>query len=299
MIHESSRPCFIGHVGWRQVGYSDVFATCGAGEVRVWNARTCAELLRVQIGGVDCLCVAFARDGRAILSGWSDGKIRAFGPQSGKLLYVVHDAHVGGVTAIACGSGGDKVVSGGADGSVRVWGVTAESRVLLGSMKEHKAAVNSIKVRGNETEFVSASSDGSCIVWDMRRFVRNNSLFASTFFKAVLYHPDESQLLTAGTDRKITNWDAYDGSAIRIVDGSSSAEVSTLDIAASGEVFVSGGADKLVKLWHYDQGQCVAVGVGHSGEVCKVAVSPDQRTMVSVGEEGAILLWNMPAAYAG
>ena len=29
----------------------------------------------------------------------------------------------------------------------------------------------------------------------------------------------------AGTDRKITNWDAYDGTAIRIVDGSASAEV--------------------------------------------------------------------------
>ena len=80
-------------------------------------------------------------------------------------------------------------------------------------------------MRNNDVEFVSASSDGSCIIWDMRRFARNNSLFASTFFKAVLYHPDESQLLTTGTDRKITNWDAYDGNAIRIVDGSTSAEV--------------------------------------------------------------------------
>jgi hypothetical protein len=37
----------------------------------------------------------------------------------------------------------------------------------------------------------------------LQRFVRNNSLFASTFFKAILYHPDESQLLTSGTDRKV------------------------------------------------------------------------------------------------
>ena len=29
-----------------------------------------------QIPNLDCLCVAFSRDGRAILSGWSDGKIR-------------------------------------------------------------------------------------------------------------------------------------------------------------------------------------------------------------------------------
>ena len=33
-------------------------------------------------------------DGKSIISGWSDGKIRAFGPQSGKLLYTILDAHV-------------------------------------------------------------------------------------------------------------------------------------------------------------------------------------------------------------
>mmetsp|Transcript_26776 Transcript_26776/g.67610 ORF Transcript_26776/g.67610 Transcript_26776/m.67610 type:complete len:172 (+) Transcript_26776:414-929(+) len=169
---------------------------------------------------------------------------------------------------------------------------------MLGSMKEHKATVNCIKVRGNDLEFVSASSDGSCIIWDMRRFARNNSLFASTFFKAVLYHPDESQLLTTGTDRKITNWDAYDGSAIRIVDGSSAAEVNTLDIAGSGDFFVSGGGDKLVKLWHYDEGQCQAIGIGHSGGVSKVVVSPDQKNIISVGDEGAILIWNIPERFS-
>ncbi|EKX37892.1 hypothetical protein GUITHDRAFT_160084, partial [Guillardia theta CCMP2712] len=268
-------------------GYSELFATCSHQDIRVWNARTCAELLRIQIPNLECNCVCFARDGKAILSGWSDGKIRAFGPQSGKLLFVINDAHVGGVTAIACANDPQRIVSGGFDGSVRVWRITAESRVMIGSMKEHKATVNCIKVRGNDLEFVSASSDGSCIIWDMRRFVRNNSLFASTFFKAVLYHPDESQLLTTGTDRKITNWDAYDGSAIRIVDGSTSAEF-----------FVSGGGDKILKLWHYDEGQCQAVGIGHSGAITRVAVSPDQRNLVSVGDEGAILIWNIPPRFS-
>ena len=29
--------------------------------------------------------------------------------------------------------------------------------------------------------------------------------------KSVVYHPDESQLLTTGSDRKITYWDCFDG----------------------------------------------------------------------------------------
>lgn len=39
-------------------------------------------------------------DGKSIISGWNDGKIRAFLPQSGKLMYVISDAHIHGVTAI-------------------------------------------------------------------------------------------------------------------------------------------------------------------------------------------------------
>ena len=66
-------------------------------------------------------------------------------------------------------------------------------------MQEHKSAVNSIKMKASSgEECVTASSDGSCIIWDLTTFHRRSSLFANTLFKAVLYHPDESQLVTAG-----------------------------------------------------------------------------------------------------
>jgi WD40 repeat protein len=275
-------------------GYSEVFATASSGDIRVWNARTCAELLRIQVPTVVCKCICFSKDGKSILSGWSDGKVRSFGPQSGKLLFVINDAHSGDVSSIAACNDMQRIVTGGSDGCVRVWRVSKQSRVMIASMKEHKASINTISVRSNDSECVTSSSDGSCIVWDLQKNLRNNSLFASTFFKAALYTPDESQILTAGTDRKVTNWDTFDGSAIRIVDGSSSADVNALSISTDGQVFVSGGGDRLIKLWHYDDGSVMAVGVGHSGTITKAAISPDSRTIVSVGEEGAILLWSMP-----
>ena len=51
---------------------------------------------------------------------------------------------------------------------------------------------------------------------------------------------------------------------------------------------------KKVKLWGYDEGYCYYVGVGHSGSVVRCKISPDQQTIVSVGDEGAIFLWTMP-----
>ena len=63
-------------------------------------------------------------------------------------------------------------------------------------------------MRKDDSEAVSSSADGSCIAWDLQRFVRLNAFFASTMFNSILYHPDESQMLTCGSDRKITYWDA-------------------------------------------------------------------------------------------
>eukprot|EP00741_Cyanophora_paradoxa_P003430 tig00000704_g3333.t1 len=277
-------------------GYSELFATCSIGDIRIWHARQCTELLRIQVQGIECHCICFTDDGKMILSGWGDGKVRAFGPQSGKLLFVIKDAHIGAVTAIAATHDCARLLTGGVDGQVRVWKLGKESQVMLASMKEHTGAVNDIKVRKNDTEFVSSSSDGSCIIWDLNRYVRNNSLFASTFFKSIVYFPDESQLLTTGTDRKITYWDAFDGSAIRVLEGSDSAEMCALDISSTGDKFVSGGADKLVKVWNYDEGLCKYRGIGHSGAITRLKISPDQRSIVSVGEEGAILIWQAPLA---
>jgi len=64
------------------------------------------------------LCVSRLQDGKSVLSGWSDGKIRAFGPQSGKLLFTINDAHHKGVTAIAATPDSSHIVSGGGEGEL-------------------------------------------------------------------------------------------------------------------------------------------------------------------------------------
>jgi len=54
--------------------------------VRIWDANSYMELTRIEIPGVECFCIAVSIDGTSVVSGWSDGKIRAFAPKSGKLL---------------------------------------------------------------------------------------------------------------------------------------------------------------------------------------------------------------------
>ena len=200
-------------------GSSELFLTSSGSDIRVWHARQRRELLRIQVPGPAVLCIAINGKGSVIASGWDDGKVRAFSPESGKLLWTITDAHMGAVSALAFTHGGDKLVTGGRDGRVRTWALGKAQAMEL-SFKEHKKEVTCIKVSANDEEAVSSSMDGSCVVWNLRRGTRSSALFASTVFREVLYHPDESQLLTCGSDRKLTYWDAADCTALRVMDGS-------------------------------------------------------------------------------
>lgn len=44
-------------------GFSDVFATCGIGYIRVWHLSTCRELLRISVPNLEARCVTFSTVG--------------------------------------------------------------------------------------------------------------------------------------------------------------------------------------------------------------------------------------------
>lgn len=233
-------------------------------------------------------------DGKSIVSGWNDGKIRAFLPQSGKLLYTINDAHINGVTAIASNKDSNRIVSGGMNGEVRIWKLGKQSQTIEASLKEHRSRVWSIQINNLNDRAISASSDGSCIIWDIKSFTRIACMFESTMFKDLIYYPDNSQILTCGSNKKITYWDSCDAEEIRMLDGSIEGEITSLSITKSGETFASVGEDMLLKIWDYETGKCNYIGVGHSSTINKVKISPNQEFIVTAGNDGSIFFWDMP-----
>ncbi|XP_010017376.1 PREDICTED: WD repeat-containing protein 16, partial [Nestor notabilis] len=276
------------------LGISDLFATCSGNDIRVWHTPENRELLRIVIPNVTCHAIEIMRDGKSIISAWNDGTIRAFTPETGQPMYVVNHAHSLGVTAIAATSDCKRIISGGGEGQVRVWEIGEMTQKLVEVLKEHVSAVSCIKVKKDDQECVTASLDGTCIIWDIVRFVRKQMFLANTLFKCVCYHPEEYQVITSGTDRKIGYWEVFDGSIIREVEGSVSGSINGMDITSDGAFFVTGGDDHLVKVWDYKGGAVTHVGVGHSGNITRLKICPGKKNIVSVSADGAILLWKYP-----
>lgn len=50
---------------------------------------------------------------------------------------------------------------------VRVWHIGHQIQKLEEALKEHKSSVSCIRVKKSNEECVTASTDGTCIIWDL------------------------------------------------------------------------------------------------------------------------------------
>mmetsp|Transcript_3663 Transcript_3663/g.11489 ORF Transcript_3663/g.11489 Transcript_3663/m.11489 type:complete len:610 (-) Transcript_3663:168-1997(-) len=276
-------------------GASELFATCAGSDITIWHTPSSKPLLQISVPGHVCKAVAFNVSGTLLLSGWDDGTVRAFLPETGKLKWEQYDASGGGVNVIVTTSCGTRFVTGGADSQIRMWQVLERGAELIGLVSEHAGEITSIMLSKNDEEAVSSSLDGSCIIWDLTTFSRKQIIMANSLFMGVQYRPDEGQVLTVGTDRKVAYWETFDGSLIREVEVSKAGAIQCLDIAPDGAHFVVGGEDKLLKFYSYRECERKFTGIGHAGAISALKICPNMKHIVSVGKDGSIFRWAYPA----
>lgn len=84
--------------------------------------------------------MTIAKDDGSIISGWRDGSIKAYDPVNQIVLWEIHGAHRGAVTAIYADE--NYILSGGQEGAVRVW--ARLNRKLLIQFHDHTKDVVSV-----------------------------------------------------------------------------------------------------------------------------------------------------------
>jgi WD40 repeat protein len=92
--------------------------------VRLFDGRTCRELRRMEVkeatAQVGLWALAFTLDGKRLLTGGQDGRVRLWDVASGNVSRVFV-GHQGGVLTVAVSPDGRTALSSGFDGTVLVW----------------------------------------------------------------------------------------------------------------------------------------------------------------------------------
>ncbi len=284
--------------------------------------------------------IAISADGVRTVTGDEGGTVQVRGPASGPLPNnvcghppkpLVLSGHRGRVSSVAVSADGRRIVSGGIDGTIRVWDAVTgkEVRTLTG----HAGPVLSVAVSADGGRIVSGSADGTVKVWDAaaglmkrtlttdtdavtgvalsadgRRIVATNYKTAEVWdadtgrsertlaghadlVYAVAISPDGRRIVTGSFDGTVRLWDATTGRLEQTLKGHTDS-VYCVAIAADGQRVVSGGQDRLVKVWDARSGREELSLAGHADTVTGVALAAGTGCLISGSRDGTVKVWD-------
>lgn len=130
------------------------------GQIVVWDVRKRVRLKTCSAGPGPVRAVAFLDE--RIISGGDDGTVRIW--QAGALQ---HEwlGHTSAVLALAVSPNGRQVLTGDAEGNLRVWSVATGKAVQ--NLTRHKQAVQAVAFMGSGRQAVSGGADGAVILWQL------------------------------------------------------------------------------------------------------------------------------------
>lgn len=269
---------------------SDMFLVIdAAGFARIWDSSDYTVVLRVgpssRAEGFSC---AVGEDG-CVLTGWKDGYIRCYDPQSSSLRWEVPNAHKGAVTSLFINS--NYILSGGEDGALRVW--TRSSHQLLAQFTDNRKTVTRVFPDFKQSHLVHSSGIDRIInTYDLkleRRVVRHE-IGSGSILDMTQRKDNELELITCGVGNAILFWDCDEPNPVQSLPFRG--QINSVEVSPNGQYLAAASEAGELFIFEVQSLSLVSQGAVHSSKVNRLRWSPDQKQLVTVSDDCSIALWN-------
>ncbi|MEB3335090.1 MAG: AAA-like domain-containing protein [Cyanobacteriota bacterium] len=204
--------------------------------------------------------------------------------------------HKGAVMAAAYSPDGQRIVSGSADHTLRLWSA-ANGQAIGAPFQGHRGRVRSVAFSPDGRRIVSGSDDKTVRLWDATTGQPIGAPLAGhgEAVLAVAFSPDGRRIATGSADRSLRLWDGTSGRPIGPPLRDQWTAVRALSFSPDGRLIVIGSADGTLRLLDASTGKPLGPRlVGHTQDVRTVAFRPDGRQIVSGSTDRTLRLWEVP-----
>ncbi|MBP2328813.1 WD40 repeat protein [Kibdelosporangium banguiense] len=237
--------------------------------------------------------VAFAEDGRQLVTSGADGALRVWEWTDGHVSSkppVVLRGHQGEAWSPVFSWDGSRIAAAGVDGMVSVWDVRSGTAVLL---RGHQDAVWAVSFSQDGQRVASAGQDGTIRVWRADGSGEPDVLKGHNGrVLGVAFSPDGRSLASSGGDGTVRIW-SMDGAGPPIVLTGHRNSVEMVQFSPDGRHVATASTDGTARLWDVRGHEDPVVLGTHEGTAEGIAFSPDGRWLASTGDDGTIRVWSI------
>jgi WD40 repeat protein len=242
------------------------------------------------------LGLAVSADGKRFATGHQRDPVVRVGDADTRAVTQTLSGHTGGVHAVAFSPAGDRLVSGGSDGTLRLWDLAAgkELRQFPGITDQVRSVDYSADGKRILTGHFGPKSEFLVRLWDVDHGTEIRSLKAHTRdVSAVQFLPGGKAAVSAAMDGAVIAWDLDSGKEIRRL--AHPGGVYGAAVSADGKRLLTAGfGDRTVRLWDLESGKELKSFPNHGGAALGVAFSADGRLAVTGDARSTVRLWRLP-----
>ncbi|NKY26000.1 nSTAND1 domain-containing NTPase [Nocardia gamkensis] len=268
--------------------------TAGAIVGALYERRQTAKIVDT---GSDVWDVVFSPDGRRVVTGGLDLRLRSWDADSGELVGEPRQipTRTLGVQFKRLSLDGRRAVTSQLGGPLRLWDV--ESGQPTGQpLNVDIGILGDVAVSPGGRRVVTGDQDGAVRLWDAEsgQPIGRPLIGHTNAVDSVAFSPDGRRIVSGSLDRTVRLWDAESGQPIgRPLIGHTDT-VDSVAFSPDGRRVISGGSDRTARLWDVESGNSIGRPLtGHADYVSSLAFSPDGRWVVTGDYRGILRLWDV------
>ena len=270
----------------------------------IWDLKNFKKIANLEgsTGAVNTLCLL--SKGVKLFSGCTDGYIRMWNLMDARKFPFL-EGHSAPITRIALTPDGNKLLSVGKDSYVIIWDLIdfKQKAVLRGH--KHMFLTGLIISSNGKNAYTSSYEDDEILVWDIENEVLVDVIKNNSPSFTMILTQDDMNLVVGCCDSYIRVFNVRT-KKITIVFEGHYGNLRTLAMTKDGKTLVSGGDDKMIKIWSFEQKDDVDNErkifpqhknlEGHSDSVMTLALTSDDRKLYSGGLDKVVIIWDLSTA---